>query len=188
MTTNHSRHTTAAADRQGAAAEHAGTGTATTDPRRDTRSRWGCSSRLGGGTGRLMGVSLAVGVVGALGLGSAAWATTVAAGHADSLAWIAAGAMALNGLLFGLLLTWLALVDRHSIRGADTNPEESIEGRWYEKATSGAFHDTLVVVGLGAAILSFGGYVISPAAVGAALFVLMGCAAAIRYQIQKRRG
>ena len=25
-------------------------------------------------------------------------------------------------------------------------------------------------------------------AVGAALFVLMGCAAAIRYQIQKRRG
>ena len=115
-------------------------------------------------------------------------ATTVAAGHADSLAWIAAGAMALNGLLFGLLLTWLALVDRHSIRGADTNPEESIEGRWYEKATSGAFHDTLVVVGLGAAILSFGGYVISPAAVGAALFVLMGCAAAIRYQIQKRRG
>ncbi len=65
MTTNHSRHTTAAADGQGAAAEHAGTGTATTDPRRDTRSRWGCSSRLGGGTGRLMGVSLAVGAVGA---------------------------------------------------------------------------------------------------------------------------
>ena len=134
MTANHSRHTAAAADRQGAAAEHAGT--ATTDPRRDTRSRWGCSSRLGGGTGRLMGVSLAVGVVGALGLGLAAWATTVAAGHADSLAWVAAGAMALNGLLFGLLLTWLALVDRHSIRGADTNPEESIEGRWYEKATT----------------------------------------------------
>ena len=64
MTANHSRHT-AAADGQGAAAEHAGTGTATTDPRRDTRSRWGCSSRLGGGTGRLMGVSLAVGAVGA---------------------------------------------------------------------------------------------------------------------------
>ena len=31
MTANHSRHT-AAADGQGAAAEHAGTGTATTDP------------------------------------------------------------------------------------------------------------------------------------------------------------
>jgi len=63
MTANPSHHTAAAADRQGAAAEHAGT--ATTDPRRDTRSRWGCSSRLGGGTGRLMGVSLAVGAVGA---------------------------------------------------------------------------------------------------------------------------
>ena len=43
MTANHSRHTAAAADGQGAAAEHAGT--ATTDPRRDTRSRWGRSSR-----------------------------------------------------------------------------------------------------------------------------------------------
>lgn len=160
----------------------------TTDPRRDTRSRWGRSSRLGGGTGRLMGVSLAVGTVGALGLGAAAWAATVAAGHANFLAWMAAGAMALNGLVFGLLLTWLALVDRHSIRGAATSPEESIEGRWYEKATSGAFHDTLIVVGLGTAILSFGGHVTSPAVVGAVLFVLMGCAAAIRYALQKRRG
>lgn len=56
MTANHSRHTAAAADRQGAAAEHAGT--ATTDPRRDTRSRWGRSSRLGGGSGRVILVSL----------------------------------------------------------------------------------------------------------------------------------
>ena len=47
MTANHSHHTAAAADSQGAAAEHAST--ATTDPRRDTRSRWGRSSRLGGG-------------------------------------------------------------------------------------------------------------------------------------------
>lgn len=96
--------------------------------------------------------------------------------------------MAASALPVGAALAWLFLVDRTTLRGADTNPKESIEGRWYEKATSGAFHDTLVVVGLGAAILSFGGYVISPAAVGAALFVLMGCAAAIRYQIQKRRG
>ncbi|STY73314.1 Uncharacterised protein [Micrococcus luteus] len=63
MTANHSHHTAAAADSQGAAAEHAGT--ATTDPRRDTRPRWGRSERLGGGTGRLMGVSLTVGAVGA---------------------------------------------------------------------------------------------------------------------------
>ncbi|MBM4591346.1 hypothetical protein GS507_25435 [Rhodococcus hoagii] len=62
MTTNHSRHTTAAADRQGAAAEHAGTATTI---RAGHPPRWGCSSRLGGGTGRLMGVSLAAGAVGA---------------------------------------------------------------------------------------------------------------------------
>ena len=189
MTANHSHHTAAAADSQGTAAEHAGTGTATTDPRRDTRSRWGCSSRIGGGTGRLILVSLVAGVVIALLIGAASYGLASSQGDAGPRFPAVTGAvMAASALPVGAALAWLFLVDRTTLRGADTNPEESIEGRWYEKATSGAFHDTLVVVGLGAAILSFGGYVISPAAVGAALFVLMGCAAAIRYQIQKRRG
>lgn len=187
MTANHSHHTAAAADSQGAAAEHAGT--ATTDPRRDTRSRWGRSSRLGGGSGRLILVSLVAGVVIALLIGAASYGLASSQGDADPrFPAVTSAVMAASALPVGAALAWLFLVDRTTLRGADTNPEESIEGRWYEKATSGAFHDTLVVVGLGAAILSFGGYVISPAAVGAALFVLMGCAAAIRYQIQKRRG
>ena len=187
MTANHSRHTAAAADRQGAAAEHAGT--ATTDPRRDTRSRWGRSSRLGGGSGRLIVVSLVAGVVVALLIGTVAFALASSQGDADPRFPAVMGAvMAASALPVGAALAWLALVDRTTVRGAIRDTEETIEGRWLEKAQSGAFGDLLVVLGLGTFVVALAGWQPSLPLVGAGLLLVAGASVAVRYALQKRRG
>ncbi len=187
MTANHSRHTAAAADRQGAAAEHAGTATA--DPRRDTRSRWGRSSRLGGGSGRLIVVSLVAGVVIALLIGAAAYGLASSQGDADPRFPAVMGAvMAASALPVGAALAWLALVDRTTVRGAIRDTEETIEGRWLEKAQSGAFGDLLVVLGLGTFVVAMTGWQPSLPLVGAGLLLVAGASVAVRYALQKRRG
>ena len=186
MTANHSRHT-AAADGQGAAAEHAGT--ATTDPRRDTRSRCGRSSRLGGGSGRLILVSLVAGVVIALLIGAAAYGLASSQGDADPRFPAVMGAvMAASALPVGAALAWLALVDRTTVRGAIRDTEETIEGRWLEKAQSGAFGDLLVVLGLGTFVVAMTGWQPSLPLVGAGLLLVAGASVAVRYALQKRRG
>lgn len=187
MTANHSRHTAAAADRQGAAAEHAGT--ATTDPRRDTRSRWGRSSRLGGGSGRLIVVSLVAGVVIALLIGAAAYGLASSQGDADPRFPAVMGAvMAASALPAGAALAWLFLVDRTTVRGAIRDTEETIEGRWLEKAQSGAFGDLLVVLGLGTFVVAMTGWQPSLPLVGAGPLLVAGASVAVRYALQKRRG
>jgi hypothetical protein len=187
MTANHSRHTAAAADRQGAAAEHAGT--ATTDPRRDTRSRWGRSSRLGGGSGRVILVSLVAGVVIALLIGAAAYGLASSQGDADPRFPAVMGAvMAASALPVGAALAWLALVDLTTVRGAIRDTEETIEGRWLEKAQSGAFGDLLVVLGLGTFVVALAGWQPSLPLVGAGLLLVAGASVAVRYALQKRRG
>ena len=189
MTANHSRHTAAAADRQGTAAEHAGTGTATTDPRRDTRSRLGRSSRLGGGSRRLILVSLVAGVVIARLIGAAAYGLASSQGDADSRFPTVMGAvMAVSALPVGAALAWLFLVDRTTLRGAVRDTEETIEGRWLEKAQSGAFGDLLVVLGLGTFAVALAGWQPSLPLVGAGLLLFAGASVAVRYALQKRRG
>ncbi|ACS29815.1 Uncharacterised protein [Micrococcus luteus NCTC 2665] len=187
MTANHSHHTAAAADSQGAAAEHAGT--ATTDPRRDTRSRWGRSSRLGGGSGRLILVSLVAGVVIALLIGAAAYGLASSQGDADPRFPTVMGAvMAASALPAGAALAWLFLVDRTTLRGAVRDTEETIEGRWLERAQSGAFGDLLVVLGLGTFVVALAGWQLSLPLVGAGLLLFAGASVAVRYALQKRRG
>ena len=187
MTANHSRHTAAAADGQGAAAEHAGT--ATTDPRRDTRSRWGRSSRLGGGSGRLILVSLVAGVVIALLIGAASYGLASSQGDAGPRFPAVTGAvMAASALPVGAALAWLFLVDRTTLRGAVRDTEETIEGRWLEKAQSGAFGDLLVVLGLGTFVVALAGRQLSLPLVGAGLLLFAGASVAVRYALQKRRG
>ena len=187
MTANHSHHTAAAADSQGAAAEHAST--ATTDPRRGTRSRWGRSSRLGGGSGRLIVVSLVAGVVIALLIGAAAYGLASSQGDADPRFPAVMGAvMAASALPVGAALAWLFLVDRTTLRGAVRDTEETIEGRWLEKAQSGAFGDLLVVLGLGTFVVALAGWQPSLPLVGAGLLLFAGASVAVRYELQKRRG
>lgn len=187
MTANHSHHTAAAADSQGAAAEHASTATA--DPRRDTRSRWGRSSRLGGGSGRLIVVSLVAGVVIALLIGAAAYGLASSQGDADPRFPAVMGAvMAASALPAGAALAWLFLVDRTTVRGAIRDTEETIEGRWLEKAQSGAFGDLVVVLGLGTFVVAMTGWQPSLPLVGAGLLLVAGASVAVRYALQKRRG
>lgn len=187
MTANHSRRTAAAAERQSAAAEHASTATA--DPRRDTRSRWGRSSRLGGGSGRLIVVSLVASVVIALLIGAAAYGLASSQGDADPRFPAVMGAvMAASALPVGAALAWLALVDRTTVRGAIRDTEETIEGRWLEKAQSGAFGDLLVVLGLGTFVVALAGWQPSLPLVGAGLLLVAGASVAVRYALQKRRG
>lgn len=187
MTANHSHHTAAAADSQGAAAEHAST--ATTDPRRDTRSRWGRSSRLGGGSGRLIVVSLVAGVVIALLIGAASYGLASSQGDADPRFPAVMGAvMAASALPVGAALAWLFLVDRTTLRGAVRDTEETVEGRWLEKAQSGAFGDLLVVLGLGTFVVALAGWQPSLPLVGAGLLLFAGASVAVRYALQKRRG
>lgn len=187
MTANHSHHTAAAADSQGAAAEHAGT--ATTDPRRDTRSRWGRSSRLGGGSGRLILVSLVAGVVIALLIGAASYGLASSQGDADPRFPAVMGAvMAASALPAGAALAWLFLVDRTTLRGAVRDTEETIEGRWLERAQSGAFGDLLVVLGLGTFVVALAGWQLSLPLVGAGMLLFAGASVAVRYALQKRRG
>lgn len=161
---------------------------ATTDPRRDTRSFWGRSVRLGGGTGRLLAVSLVLGalmagLLGVIAYGLAALAPDVDPRRAPLIGLV----LAVIVLPMAAAVGWVLLVDRDTVRGAVRNTEDTVEGRWYEKATSGAFHDLLVVVGLGTFAMSLAGWDPEVGTVGAALILAMALSAAVRYLLLKRR-
>ena len=161
----------------------------TTDLARDRRPRWGRSARLGGGSGRLILVSLVAGVVIALLIGAAAYGLASSQGDADPRFPAVMGAvMAASALPVGAALAWLALVDRTTVRGAIRDTEETIEGRWLEKAQSGAFGDLLVVLGLGTFVVAMTGWQPSLPLVGAGLLLVAGASVAVRYALQKRRG
>ena len=131
----------------------------TTDLARDRRPRWGRSARLGGGSGRLILVSLVAGVVIALLIGAAAYGLASSQGDADPRFPAVMGAvMAASALPVGAALAWLFLVDRTTLRGAVRDTEETVEGRWLEKAQSGAFGDLLVVLGLGTFVVALAGW------------------------------
>ena len=90
----------------------------TTDLARDRRPRWGRSARLGGGSGRLILVSLVAGVVIALLIGAAAYGLASSQGDADPRFPAVMGAvMAASALPVGAALAWLFLVDRTTLRG-----------------------------------------------------------------------
>ena len=161
----------------------------TTDLARDRRPRWGRSARLGGGSGRLILVSLVAGVVIALLIGAAAYGLASSQGDADPRFPAVTGAvMAASALPVGAALAWLFLVDRTTLRGAVRDTEETVEGRWLEKAQSGAFGDLLVVLGLGTFVVAMTGWQADLPLVGAGLLLVAGASVAVRYALQKRRG
>ncbi|WP_343282199.1 hypothetical protein AAG742_01300 [Micrococcus sp. 2A] len=162
---------------------------ATTDPRRDTRSFWGRSARLGGGTGRLLLVSLVLGLLIALLIGAAAYGLATLREQPDArYPWIMGLIMAATSLPIGTGVAWFLFVDRTTVRGAIRDTEETVEGRWLEKAQSGAFGDLLVVIGLGTFVIGMTGWQPSPSLTGATLIVVAAASAAVRYLLLKRRG
>ncbi|WP_262391104.1 hypothetical protein [Micrococcus luteus] len=129
------------------------------------------------------------GVVIALLIGAASYGLASSQGDAGPRFPAVTGAvMAASALPVGAALAWLFLVDRTTLRGAVRDTEETIEGRWLEKAQSGAFGDLLVVLGLGTFVVALAGWQPSLPLVGAGLLLFAGASVAVRYELQKRRG
>ncbi|MCR2799946.1 hypothetical protein QNO21_12510 [Microbacterium sp. zg-Y818] len=145
-----------------------------------TKSRWG-RARFGGGSATLWGTSLMIGVV-----VSACGGGLFVALNPDERAGLAFAVVMAGTLPAAAALGWGLLVDRSTIAGAVAKPDDSIESDWYQKAAGGAFHDVLLVGGLGAAAFSFARIEASVGVVLAAvvLFAMLDCAA--RYLWVKR--
>lgn len=86
------------------------------------------------------------------------------------------------------MLGWASLVDRETIRGADRNPEESVESVWYSKSAQGVFHDALIACGLGAGLFAFFPLEVDLSWVLMGLTVLLMVDFGLRYLFNKRRG
>lgn len=112
-------------------------------------TRWG-SSRWGGGKRALWFVALGLGVLIAVLSGLLA----VLLGHPENPV-LTFCIVAVAALPAGTALGWAIGVDRSSLTGAVSRPEDSVESSWYSTAAAGVFTDLLLVCGLGAALFSF---------------------------------
>ena len=112
------------------------------------KSAWG-RMRSGGSTRTLLSLSFGGGLAAALGVA----ALVAAAGPEERfLATLLAFGFSF-WLPFSALL-WVLLVDRGTMRDAPRNVEDTVEYRWSERASAGVFRDMLVLLGVGAAVLS----------------------------------
>ncbi|WP_416780424.1 hypothetical protein [Microbacterium lacticum] len=84
-------------------------------------------------------------------------------------------------------LIWALIVDRDTVRGSTTNPEQSVESVWYDRAASGALTDTILTTGLGTAAIAFASIEI-PAVIALAAVILIAMVSfGVRYFIQQRQ-
>lgn len=122
----------------------------------EQRSFWGRSARLGGGTGRLLTVSAALGLVGSAALAAGATALGRVADPSLPPTWNWLFPVVFMVLTAPVVtaLAWVLLVDRTTIRGATPRPQDSIENRWYDRAAQATCHIMFPVIGLGAALAS----------------------------------
>lgn len=119
-------------------------------------SFWGRSARLGGGSGRLIAVSLSLGLASAFALAAGATALGRAASSEmpEAWTWLFPVIFFCLAAPVACMAAWALLVDRSTVRGATSNPEDSIENRWYDRAAQATFHVVLPVVGVGAGLAS----------------------------------
>lgn len=84
-------------------------------------------------------------------------------------------------------LSWFVFVSRYTVK-SDPHAEDNVEGQWYDKATLGAFHDFLIVAGLGCVVLALTRFEIAGSTLLVLLLVFVMADAAIRYAVLNRRG
>lgn len=150
---------------------------------RDSRSRLG---RVKFGSGRLpaLWVAAPVGLVLSAALGLLFVVT-----HSSEPRPIVGGvALAFTTVGICTGLAWALIVDFDTVRGATQNPEQSVESAWYDRAASGAFTDTLITTGLGAAAFSFVQVDISISVALAAVILIAMTSFAVRYFTLHRKG
>jgi hypothetical protein len=143
--------------------------------------------RFGGRRRSALWVAIPVGALVSSALAALA-AVVVATGGAGSQPVVGAVVIVALTLAPCVGFAWVAVVDRSTLRGTTEQPEQSVEARWFERATSGALTDTLLIVGLGTAVLAFTRVEIPTLiALAAVLLIAMG-SVAVRYLAQQRRG
>ena len=87
-----------------------------------------------------------------------------------------------------IALVYALVVDRSTLRDATERPEESVETRWLDQASEGAFRDTILITGLALTGIALAGLRFDAmwALMGVLVVALLSCG--IRYLIAKRQG
>ncbi len=99
----------------------------------------------------------------------------------------------LAGVVFAVLmlpaasaLCWVFMLDRDTLAGAVSDPDSSIEGKWYEKAVFGAFHDLIAICGLGALALGILRIDVDPVTMLVGVVVLAAVDTVVRYLVIRK--
>lgn len=83
-------------------------------------------------------------------------------------------------------LGWVLFVSTYTV-AEDPHAEDNIEHRWYDKATSGAFHDILTTCGVALVVLTITRIDVSGVSVLLLLLILAMISCAVRFWAAKRR-
>jgi hypothetical protein len=147
------------------------------------RTAWG-RARFGARTVPAMVPAVPVGIL----LAALVAAAATLAGFSPQRPLLGAAIVAALTVLPLCALAWAFLVDRDSLKGAAARPEESVESRWYDASAAGAFHDQLIVAGLGTAVLFLAPLEIDGSVALLAVTVAGMLSMGVRYTVSRRRG
>lgn len=150
----------------------------------DTRTRWG-RTRFAGGRIPAMAVAIPAGLIVACGVGALTLLTGVSQGD-EALVIAGVFSIVMSWGLIGLI--WAIVVDRSTLRGAIDKPDESVESRWLDAATSGAFSDTIMFTGLVLATLAITGIEFDAIWALIGVIIVAFFSAFVRYLMAKKRG
>jgi len=101
----------------------------------------------------------------------------------------------IGGIILGGCLTpafvamvWLAIVDRKSLPGAVSDPDNSVESSWYNQAISDSFHTTLGTIGVALFVVStFSIHRVEIDQVLLGVLLVMGISFSVSYLIRRLR-
>ncbi|WP_143469951.1 hypothetical protein [Kocuria sp. WRN011] len=83
-------------------------------------------------------------------------------------------------------LGWVLFVSKYTVE-EDAHAEDNIEHRWYDKATSGAFHDIITTAGIALFALAITRLEVSGMVVLTLILVLAVVSFAVRFWVARRR-
>jgi len=85
-------------------------------------------------------------------------------------------------------MVWLAIVDRKSLPGAVSDPDNSVESSWYNQAISDSFHTTLGTIGVALFVVStFSIHRVEIDQVLLGVLLVMGISFSVSYLIRRLR-
>lgn len=115
-----------------------------------TRTKWG-RTKFGTGRTSAMAIALPCGLV----LGAVGGWLSVLVGITESNPIVGFLVFTLCLTMPALALVYALIVDKNTLEGAAEQPDDSIEAKWYDKATSSSFTDLIWVLGAVSIALAF---------------------------------